>query len=189
MNMESIAGKFIVLEGIDRCGKSTQIDRLCKIYPEAVRMNFPDRSTEIGKLIDKYLRKEIELSREAAHLLFTANRFEVKEQIEKYLKQGKIIICDRYIDSGIAYSISNGLDKDWCEDVNAGLPKPTITFYIKINIEDAITRGGFGAERFEKQEFLQKVKDYYDSVADKFIVIDGSQDPNLVTQNILKNIL
>lgn len=70
-------GVFIVVEGLDRSGKTTQCDLLSKHF-DAVSMNFPDRSTEIGKSINEYLRNKSDLNDYSIHLLFSANRWEKK---------------------------------------------------------------------------------------------------------------
>ena len=76
-------GAFIVFEGVDRSGKSTQCDLLYKHYEEkgvlVQQIRFPDRSTIVGKTIDGYLRgegKATDLNPQLSHLLFTANRWE-----------------------------------------------------------------------------------------------------------------
>lgn len=73
-------GAFILFEGVDRCGKTTQakrlVDRLNAAGRPAVFMNFPDRSTAIGKQIDAYLLNKEEVDDRTVHLLFSANRWE-----------------------------------------------------------------------------------------------------------------
>jgi dTMP kinase len=73
-------GAFILFEGVDRCGKTTQakrlVERLNASGRPAVFMNFPDRSTTIGKQINAYLANTEELDDRAVHLLFSANRWE-----------------------------------------------------------------------------------------------------------------
>lgn len=73
-------GCFILLEGLDRCGKSTQTKRLVEAMRakdmDVAQMSFPDRTTAIGSLIDNYLRQSVDLDDQAIHLLFSANRWE-----------------------------------------------------------------------------------------------------------------
>lgn len=76
----SSRGVFVVLEGTDRVGKSTQAkllaDALGRIYgSETYLIRFPDRSTTIGECINRYLSDKVDLNPQAIHLLFTANRF------------------------------------------------------------------------------------------------------------------
>ena len=73
-------------------------------------LNFiPDRTTSTGAMIDKYLRNEIDLNPHSAHLLFAANRHEVKLTIIDYLNSGKTVVMDRYSFSGITYASANGV--------------------------------------------------------------------------------
>uniref|UniRef100_A0ABI7X2P5 Thymidylate kinase-like domain-containing protein n=1 Tax=Felis catus TaxID=9685 RepID=A0ABI7X2P5_FELCA len=73
-------GALIVLEGVDRAGKSTQsrklVATLCASGHRAELLRFPERSTEIGKLLSSYLEKKSEVEDHSVHLLFSANRWE-----------------------------------------------------------------------------------------------------------------
>jgi len=75
-------GLFVLFEGVDRCGKSTQARLLAEHWARSgqpvVSTRFPDRSTTIGGVINSYLRRELELDDHAVHLLFSANRWERK---------------------------------------------------------------------------------------------------------------
>merc|ERR1719414_2623299 len=113
-------GLFIVFEGLDRSGKSTQSkllrDHLEKGGTEIVKwMCFPNRGTAIGCLIDLYLQRKLELSDGAIHLLFSANRWETAQAIVDDLNRGTTIVCDRYAFSGVAYSAAKGLNFEWCQ--------------------------------------------------------------------------
>ncbi|XP_026642313.1 thymidylate kinase isoform X3 [Microtus ochrogaster] len=80
MAMASRRGALIVLEGVDRAGKTTQghrlVTALCASGHRAELLRFPERSTEIGKLLNSYLEKKTELEDHSVHLLFSANRWE-----------------------------------------------------------------------------------------------------------------
>lgn len=102
-------GALIVIEGVDRSGKSTQCKKLVhsleKINIKSKLITFPDRTTETGKVIDEYLRnKERKLSDEAIHLLFAANRWENYEKMKSLLHDGVTLVVDRYSYSGIVFS-------------------------------------------------------------------------------------
>lgn len=104
-------GALIVMEGLDRSGKSTQCKKLVESLEQrnipAKFMNFPDRTTFIGKVINEYLRnKNCPLNNQTIHLLFSANRWENLEKMENLLREGVTLIIDRYSYSGIAYSYS-----------------------------------------------------------------------------------
>ncbi|POV98118.1 hypothetical protein PSTT_14621 [Puccinia striiformis] len=101
-------GSFIVFEGLDRSGKSTQCRLLEEKLKQAGRavesMRFPDRTTAIGQMINSYLCQTSELDDHAIHLLFAANRWEKSADIHTTLQSGTTIICDRYAFSGTAFT-------------------------------------------------------------------------------------
>jgi dTMP kinase len=103
-------GAFIVLEGLDRSGKSTQVERLVAALQarghQAKAVRFPDRTTAIGSTIDAYLSRRAELDDRAIHLLFAANRWERVAGLLADLQAGVCIVADRYAFSGAAFSVA-----------------------------------------------------------------------------------
>jgi dTMP kinase len=159
---------FIVFEGIDRCGKTTQsrllTQRLVDHDFDAEWLSFPDRRTSIGQIIHDYLTNKIELDDHAVHLLFAANRWERQTYIKKRLAEGAILVCDRYWYSGVAFTAAKETMRDeieWCKHPDEGLVEPAIVFYLKMP-SIASDRNGFGEERYEKVEFLDKVTAVYE---------------------------
>ena len=73
-------------------------------------INFPNRKSSTGRMIDDFLKNKINLPKEVIHLLFSANRWEVNQEIKNCLSAGRDVICDRYWYSGVAYSYAQGLD-------------------------------------------------------------------------------
>ena len=151
-------GAFIVFEGVDRCGKSTQVDLLGKSLTNAQNIRFPNRTSNIGQLINSYLSSATNMSDQAIHLLFSANRWEATEDMRKQLESGVTLICDRYAHSGVAFSSAKGLDMDWCVNCDRGLIAPDAIIYLDLSIEDAMKRGDFGLERYEKKDFQEQVR-------------------------------
>lgn len=88
-----------MFEGCDRAGKTTQakllVERLQNQKIKAKFMNFPNRQTPSGKIIDAYLRNKEHLSDEGIHLLFSVNRWEAKNEMESELLAGTTIVVDR----------------------------------------------------------------------------------------------
>ncbi|KAM9902630.1 hypothetical protein OXX69_008235 [Metschnikowia pulcherrima] len=153
-------GNLILLEGLDRSGKSTQAEILAG-HLDATLIKFPDRSTSIGKLINEYLtNSEFHLSDEAAHLLFSANRWELAAKIEKLIANGTNVVLDRYVYSGIAYSLAKegSKSREWLYSPDKGLPKPDLTIFLIISMEELARRKGWGEERYEQTAFQEKVK-------------------------------
>ncbi|KAL0279991.1 UNVERIFIED_CONTAM: hypothetical protein PYX00_001423 [Menopon gallinae] len=157
-------GAFIVFEGCDRSGKTTQcrklVEKLKTMGIPAQQIQFPDRSTAIGKIIDDYLSKRIELTDQAVHLLFTANRWENEPKMRELLLQGVTLVSDRYSFSGVAYSSAKpNLNLNWCQQPESGLPKPDVVFFLKIS--SSCQRKGFGEERYETKEIQEQVHQNY----------------------------
>lgn len=178
-----VRGKLILIEGLDRTGKSTQCENVVNaLGNDAVLIKFPDRTTKIGQLINQYLTdKDFELPAQSIHLLFSANRWELKEEIHSMLKAGKHVVLDRYVYSGVAYSAAKGIqgmDISWCFNPDKGLLKPDLTLFFS-NSSNMRDREGFGEERYEKVEFQRQVRDTFFNVFDQIkdsnrIVIDVS---------------
>lgn len=142
-------GAFIVLEGVDRCGKTTQVQLLVKhllgIGLATVAMRFPDRSTMVGGLIDQYLQSKSEMDDRAIHLLFSANRWEAAPKLESYLQNGTTVVCDRYAYSGVAFSSAKPTlahDLAWCQACDVGLPAPDAVIFLDLTQDEAEQRGG-----------------------------------------------
>ncbi|XP_014785316.2 uncharacterized protein LOC106880029 [Octopus bimaculoides] len=126
-----------------------------------------DRDTAIGSVIDKYLKKEIDLPDQAIHLLFTANRWETMKDIQKMLLNGVTVIMDRYAYSGICYSVAKGtLSLLWCKAPDRGIIKPDCIFFLDLSPLKANRRAGFGEERYEVIEFQEKVRDQFLKIKD-----------------------
>lgn len=175
-------GRLILIEGLDRSGKSTQADILTSKLNGKL-FKFPDRSTPVGKLINEYLvNSDFNLPDEAAHLLFSANRWELAQDIANTLELGTHVVMDRYIYSGIAYSLAkSGLnDFDWLYSPDKGLPKPDLTMFLTIDLDELSKRKGWGEERYEKEAFQKKVKECFLSILDpakdssiEIVAVDG----------------
>lgn len=144
-------GAFIVLEGVDRCGKTTQCGLLLKhltstLALSATAMRFPDRTTAVGTLIDGYLQSSQNLEDRAIHLLFSANRWEAVESLTSQIATGKTIVCDRYAHSGVAFSSAKNaedpLTVEWCKSPDKGLPAPDAVIFLTLSQVEAEQRGG-----------------------------------------------
>ncbi|KAM9693418.1 thymidylate kinase isoform 1-T1 [Dama dama] len=154
-------GALIVLEGVDRAGKSTQsrklVDALCAEGHRAELLRFPERSTEIGKLLGSYLEKKSEVEDHSVHLLFSANRWEHVPLMKEKLSQGVTLVVDRYAFSGVAFtSAKENFSLDWCKQPDVGLPKPDLVVFLQLQLAEAAVRGEFGRERYESGPFQQR---------------------------------
>lgn len=190
--MSKKRGLFIVFEGLDRAGKTTQTEELenhlC-IHTSIRRWRFPEYvKSPTGSLLRTYLDQKASLDNRTQHLLFCANRAEWADKIPAILAQGSTIICDRYVYSGVAYSSAKGLDVNWCKSVEADLPRPDFVFYLAINPVDAARRDEFGADRHDNVDFLTKVAAAYDALAaaspEVFVKIDATRSKETIATEI-----
>lgn len=177
--MKPVRGALLVFEGCDRAGKSTQVKRLVEALTDkgipVKSRSFPDRTTQIGRMINQFLWNKVDLAPEVVHLLFAANRWECKEDILKELQAGTTLIVDRYAASGTAYTAANtGRPLFWCQKADEGLPAPDLVFFLDVTLEDQTGRKNWGNEKFEKMEFQQKVATNYRQLQnDSWVVIES----------------
>lgn len=134
-----MSGLFFVIEGCDNVGKTTQIDLLkelvyqntTSLYENDVKFDvnnlhfiqFPDRTTESGQVIDRYLKGDLTLDRQRIIELFSKNRHECSKRIQELKESGKIVICDRYLYSGIAYAIAGDIRDKKADDISISRDK------------------------------------------------------------------
>ncbi|XP_050967627.1 thymidylate kinase isoform X2 [Labeo rohita] len=162
-------GALIVLEGVDRAGKTTQCHKLVQALQQSGRaaemMRFPDRTTKIGKLISSYLEKKSNLEDHTVHLLFSANRWEMVPLIKQKLEQGINLVVDRYAFSGVAFtSAKPGFSLEWCMNPDVGLPKPDLVMFLQLNPNMAANRGEYGIERYETSAFQRTVHQRFEQL-------------------------
>ena len=195
--MSSKRGKLIVFEGLDRSGKSTQCQRLVDFLQQqgqkVEHTRFPNRITPIGQMISSYLSGQSQQEDHAIHLLFTANRWESAQAIENWIRAGTTVIIDRYYCSGCVYSTAKEnptLDLAWCRAPEVGLPRPDLCLFLDISSEAAATRGGYGNERYEKEEMQHRVRGLYAQLrehkdeGEDMTVVDASKSLDEVEQEI-----
>lgn len=159
-------GVFICLEGIDGSGKTTQAHRLVKILIkkgyEAVYTTEPSKGT-YGRIIRKHLlqrNKRVPIVVEA--LLFAADRIDhIKKEIDPLLHAGKVIICDRYVYSSIAYQGAFNLSLEWIKEINKHAIKPDLALYIDVLPEMLDSRIHREKSVMETLQTQRKVREIY----------------------------
>lgn len=187
-------GFLISFEGIDQSGKKTQakmlLERLLKLGHKVESIGFPDYSTPLGKEIKAYLDGKRRYDYRVRQLLYAGNRWERKSSLVGWLNGDAIVITDRYIPSGLAYGLANGLDLNWMMELERGLPEPDLVIVIDISPKIAFSRK---AERdvYEKNaKFLEKVRASYLRLARKFhwTVINGEKSIEEIHREIWKTV-
>ncbi|CDS40003.1 thymidylate kinase [Echinococcus multilocularis] len=176
--MVSKRGLFVVLEGLDRVGKSTQAKMLAEalsdIYgAKTYLLCFPDRSTAIGQCLSNYLSGKVDINPHAVHLLFTANRWEKASDIRTALAEGRCVVLDRYSYSGIVYTASKEHPDpptwEWCLRSEEGLPQPDVVVcFVPSSVDSLEDRGDYGKERFENASFQTRVLANFRRLANDF---------------------
>ncbi|XP_014273948.1 uncharacterized protein [Halyomorpha halys] len=189
-------GALIVIEGCDCSGKSIQCRNVVEslnnrgIPAEAVR--FPDRTTETGHIIDKYLKNSTDLPDQVIHLIFSANRWELRSKMEKLLMNGTTLVVDRYSFSGVAYSSAkkNGMDIEWYKSPERGLLKPDLVLFLKLEPNVIKQRKGFGEERYETLEFQEAVFKSFELLTDDtWKIVDADTSVDKLTENLVSEVV
>lgn len=164
---------FIVFEGIDGSGTTTQIKRLAETNPELYYQTAEPTSLPTGLFLRKMLKGEFSVDEKTNAFLFAADRCEHiygKEGIINQINNGKIVISDRYFFSSLAYqSISCG--EEFPLMVNSLFPLPEYLFYFKIDAETALNRVNSRngqKEIYEKLDLQKKIAEQYDKVISSY---------------------
>ena len=157
---------LIAFEGLDQSGKATQAallrDYLRAAGTKARVVSFPDYGTSIGEEIARALQGERDYGPEVMQLLYVANRYERKPDLERWKKAGIVLVCDRYVASSVAYGEAQGLDAAWLTDIQAFLPCPDFTVMLDIAPETAVARKATGRDYYERDlALLTRVRDSY----------------------------
>lgn len=198
-NTPQILNRFIVLEGLDGAGTTTQMTLLAKTLTDLnfnIHSTFEPTDAPIGKLIRQVLAGDIETTPEALARLFTADRhehlFKDKTGIIPRLNNSEIVICDRYLFSSLAYQ-SLGSPYETIQDLNKTFPLPEYVFFLHVPEEICQSRmdGRDSREIFETLELQKQIAGYYDRMwkqyaetGMKIIILDGTLPPETVLENI-----
>jgi dTMP kinase len=185
-------GKIIVIEGIDKAGKTTQANLLLRKLNshKYVKFDFPDYSTPVGKEIKQFLDGNRDYSDEVKMMLLSANRWEKKAEIETVIGKGTTIIMNRYYQSNLVYGISKGLKLSWLLALDEGLPKADLVIVIDIRTNTLVKRSNNGIiDTFEQDlELIRKVKKNYRILANKYNwdIVDGERSVDKVNDEVLE---
>jgi dTMP kinase len=184
-------GLLIAFEGLDQSGKQTQAERLRDRVVEAGRLvrllSFPAYDTAIGTEIGRALQGEREYGPDVMQLLYVANRYEWKPQIEFELQRGTVLICDRYLASSIAYGEAQGLDAAWLTEMQKHLPQPDVTFLLDIDPDVSARRKTADRDKYERDlALLGRVRGSYtrQAAAPGWTTLDANRDRELVAADV-----
>ena len=187
-------GLLIAFEGLDQSGKQTQAEMLRDRVVEAGRLvrllSFPAYDTSIGTEIGKALQGDRDYGADVMQLLYVANRYEYKPQIERELQRGTVLICDRYLASSVAYGDAQGLDAAWLLDVQKHLPQPDLTFLLDIEPSVSASRKTVDRDKYERDlALLARVRDSYLRQASAgWVRLDANRDREAVAADVWRSI-
>lgn len=188
-------GKFIAIEGVDGCGKSTHARLLAKwLRSKGYRVVVTDEPTNspIGRVIKRVLRGELKVPIAAEALLFAADRLHHAEQlIIPALRKGRIVITERYYFSSLAYQAARRLPAQWISKLNERAPVPDLAVLIDVPAYVALDRirGSRKLDTFEKDLKLQrKVRAIYLQMVKKrkLKLVDGARVASQVQADLRK---
>lgn len=186
-----MSGHLIAFEGLDQSGKQTQAellrDRLKQEGHKARLVAFPDYGTSIGEEIARALQGERDFGPDVMQLLYVANRYERKPDLDRWLDGGLILVCDRYKASSIAYGQAQGLDPAWLADIQKFLPAASMTILLDIAPETAVRRKAVDRDRYERDLAMQeRVREHYRRLAaeEDWLVLDGERPPDVIAEDV-----
>lgn len=172
-------GFFLVIEGIDGSGKTTQSIRLCEgLRSEGYKVLYTAEPSEdpIGLFIKEKALANGKFPPEVEVLLFAADRFEHQRNvIIPALNDGSIVVCDRYFYASLAYQGAQGVDLDWIREVNSFVLKPDLAVYLDVPPEEALSRKKGRRDSLEYLELEEKVRSIYIELARRgeLLLLDG----------------
>ncbi len=196
-------GKFITFEGCDGCGKSTQLKLFSEYLTKTGVAHIFTREPGGGKISEAIREillngKNSEMTDECEALLYAAARAQhLSDRVEPALAEGKLVICDRYLDSSFAYqAYARGLGMDFVSKINAFALEnylPDVTVFIDLTPEAAFVRkhGADENDRLEQagMEFHKRVYEGYKALAKAYpkriVCVDGSKTPAEIFAEIL----
>lgn len=193
-------GFFLVLEGIDGSGTTTQAHRLVEKFTAhgaAARMTFEPSKGSIGTMTRGFLRADPPLDPAAMALLFAADRLQhLQLDVMPALARGEVVVCDRYVLSSLAYQ-GSFLDVEWVASLNARAPAPDLTLFVDVDIDVAAGRRaqrGGTPDQYEVDDLQRKVAANYRAFSSRnglgeVIRIDGNVGMDDVTEALWKRAL
>jgi dTMP kinase len=187
------SGHLIAFEGLDQSGKQTQAERLLAAFRaggyHAEFLTFPEYTTPIGAEIGHALQGERDYAPDTLQLLYIANRFEFRKRILGWLEEGRMVVCDRYVASSIAYGEAQGVDAPWLTEIQRRLPPPSLTLLLDIPPDASLNRKQVARDKFERDlPLLARVRDSYirqAAASPSWIHLDGARDIDHVSAAVL----
>lgn len=187
-----MTGHLIAFEGLDQSGKQTQAellrDRLKEQGRKARLVSFPDYGTSIGEEIARALSNERDYGPDVMQLLYVANRYEKKADLQRWLDGGLFLVADRYTASSVAYGEAFGLDAAWLTEMQNFLPPASLTILLDIAPDTAVKRKSVDRDRYERDLAMQgRVRESYRRQAQTqgWVVLDGERPKEVIAADVI----
>jgi len=191
-----VRGLLVVFEGLDQSGKQTQAERLRDRLTAAGRsvrlLSFPSYETHIGAEIGRALKGERDYAADTMQLLYVANRFEWKPEIERELAKGTVVVCDRYLASSVAYGEAFGLDGAWLSEIQRYLPQPDLTVLLDIEPQVSASRKAADRDKYERDlALLGRVRTSYlrQAAAPGWLRLDAGRERDAVAADVFDSVV
>lgn len=193
MKNQDYPGTFIVIEGADGAGTTTQSKRLADKLD--AHWTYEPSGNSIGEKVEELISSE-EYTPEAVALAFASDRMvHLEEEVIPRLKDGQTVVCDRYYHSSFTYQPAMGLDFDWVKTLNKSALRPDKTFILDVSAEEGMKRvkdRGLDGDRFEELGFQQEVVARYldlkGDLDEEVVIVDASQSKKEVFSDMIKSI-
>jgi dTMP kinase len=188
---------LIAFEGLDQSGKQTQAellrDRLASAGHTVRFASFPDYTTAIGTEIARALKGDRDYGPDTMQLLYVANRYERKAELQRWLDHGDIVVCDRYVASSVAYGEAQGLDPVWLNEIQRYLPPAALTVVLDIAPATAVRRKSSDRDTYERDlAMLARVRESYRrqaAAAHDWLLIDGERPRDSVAADVINAVM
>jgi len=188
-------GKFIVLYGVNRVGKTTQ-SRLLKNYLgsqgfDVELVKYPIYDSSSGRYINSILRKgkRADINPEELQLWYTLNRYQFQNQLTAMIEKGRWVIAEDYVGTGIAWGTSQGASLEWLEQINQFLVNPD--FEILLDGERFLSSREKGHRHEDNDKSLQKARNAHLSLARQYgwPIVAANQPPDKVHAQIVNLVM
>lgn len=203
--MWSDISRFIVLEGLDGAGTTTQAALLQEYFTKLSSDSFLTREPTdgpIGKLLRDVMSGRLmryKMAEREMALLFAADRLTHSRLIESKLLTGSHVVCDRYIFSSLAYqTLDPSISADWVTEINQDFSRPHMTVFLRVPVDECLRRISARNESptvYEKKDFLETISDNYERLSPYYRdgvgpleIIDGTLSPEDVHSAVIKAI-
>jgi dTMP kinase len=184
-------GFFIVLDGIDGCGKSLHSrilrDELVRAGHKTVLTSEPSNGA-IGHFIKNNVLRFRKVPPEIEALLFAADRFDhLHNQVLPLLERGNVVVSDRYFHASLAYQGAQSVDQNWIKQVNFFAIKPDLSIYLDVPPELGLKRKRGQLSVLEKLELQTRVREIFQKfvASGEMIAVDATGSIDDVKRRIL----